>query len=401
MHELYLWPFADAVRAGTASIMCSYNRINNTAGCGNSYTLNYLLKNELDFQGFVMSDWQASHGGVNEILSGTDMSMPGDTVFSTGYTFYGTNLTVAILNGTLPQWRLDDAVTRILAAYYYVGRDIKQIPINFSTYTKATYGNEHALVSSPIVKVNEHVDVRGDHRTLIREIGRASVVLLKNSGVLPLKGTERQVGLFGNDAGSNPAGANGCSNRGCFNGTLAVGWGSGTADFTYLVTPEQAIQNYILTNTHGTTQTITDNYNDAAIKALATTSDVAIVFVGADSGEGFIMVDYNWGDRKNLTLWQGGDRLVRNVSSLNNNTILVLHSVGPVEIDEYANNPNITAILWAGLPGQESGNALVDVLYGQYNPGGKLPFTIGKQFADYGTKVLTVPNNGLTGAPQA
>ena len=401
MHELYLWPFADAVRAGTASIMCSYNRINNTAGCGNSYTLNYLLKNELDFQGFVMSDWQASHGGVNEILSGTDMSMPGDTVFSTGYTFYGTNLTVAILNGTLPQWRLDDAVTRILAAYYYVGRDTKQIPINFDTYTKATYGNEHALVSSPIVQVNEHVDVRGDHAALIREIGRASVVLLKNSGALPLKGTERQVGLFGNDAGSNPAGADGCSNRGCFNGTLAVGWGSGTADFTYLVTPEQAIQNYILTNTNGTTQTITDNYNDAAIKALAATSDVALVFAGADSGEGFIMVDYNWGDRKNLTLWQGGDRLVRNVSSLNNNTILVLHSVGPVEIDEYANNPNITAILWAGLPGQESGNALVDVLYGQYNPGGKLPFTMGKQLADYGTKVLTVPNNGLTGAPQA
>ncbi|KAL9055576.1 MAG: hypothetical protein Q9162_003473 [Coniocarpon cinnabarinum] len=59
MHELYLWPFADAVRAGTGSIMCSYNFINGSYGCQNSYTLNHLLKNELDFQGFVMSDWGA------------------------------------------------------------------------------------------------------------------------------------------------------------------------------------------------------------------------------------------------------------------------------------------------------------------------------------------------------
>lgn len=57
MHELYLWPFADAVRAGSASVMCSYNQINNSYGCSNSYTLNHLLKGELGFQGFVMSDW--------------------------------------------------------------------------------------------------------------------------------------------------------------------------------------------------------------------------------------------------------------------------------------------------------------------------------------------------------
>lgn len=53
MHEMYLWPFADAIRAGTASIMCSYNQINNSYACQNSYTLNHLLKNELGFQGYV------------------------------------------------------------------------------------------------------------------------------------------------------------------------------------------------------------------------------------------------------------------------------------------------------------------------------------------------------------
>jgi beta-glucosidase-like glycosyl hydrolase len=53
--------------------MCSYNQINNSYGCHNSYNLNYLLKNELDFQGFVMSDWQAQHSGVGDILAGLDM----------------------------------------------------------------------------------------------------------------------------------------------------------------------------------------------------------------------------------------------------------------------------------------------------------------------------------------
>ena len=66
-------PFADAVKAGTGAIMCSYNQINNSYGCQNSYTINYLLKNELNFQGFVMSDWQAQHSGVGNILAGLDM----------------------------------------------------------------------------------------------------------------------------------------------------------------------------------------------------------------------------------------------------------------------------------------------------------------------------------------
>lgn len=67
-----MWPFADAVRAGTGSIMCSYNQINNSYSCANSYSLNYLLKGELGFQGFVMSDWAAQHSGVSTALAGLD-----------------------------------------------------------------------------------------------------------------------------------------------------------------------------------------------------------------------------------------------------------------------------------------------------------------------------------------
>lgn len=111
--------------------MCSYQQINNSYGCANSYTLNHLLKNELGFQGFVMSDWQAQHSGVGTAFAGLDMSMPGDTVFNSGHTYWGTNLTVAVLNGTIPEWRVDDMAVRIMAAYYYVGRDQNYVPTNF------------------------------------------------------------------------------------------------------------------------------------------------------------------------------------------------------------------------------------------------------------------------------
>ena len=61
LHELYLWPFADAVHSNVASVMCSYNKLNNTWACENSHIQNDILKGELDFQGYVMSDWNAQH----------------------------------------------------------------------------------------------------------------------------------------------------------------------------------------------------------------------------------------------------------------------------------------------------------------------------------------------------
>ncbi|KAL8696708.1 MAG: hypothetical protein Q9201_007525 [Fulgogasparrea decipioides] len=399
LHETYLWPFADAVRAGVGSVMCSYNQINNSYGCQNSYTLNRLLKGELDFQGFVLSDWQAQHSGVGSALAGMDMSMPGDVLFDTGTSYWGANLTVAILNGTVPQWRLDDMATRIIAAWYYVGRDQSQVPVNFDSWTLDTFGYQHYVAEQGYGLINEHVDVRAEHTTLVRQIGSASTVLLKNkNGALPLTGKERTTAVFGNDAGGNPYGPNGCPDRRCDNGTLAMAWGSGTANFPYLITPETAIQNEVVSN-NGVFQSITDNFATTQIASLASQASVAIVFVNADSGEGFINIDGNVGDRNNLTLWQGGDVLVQNVSALCNNTIVVLHTVGPVLLSNYSENPNITAILWAGLPGEQSGNSIADILYGRVNPGAKLPFTFGAAREDYGTDLLYIPNNG-TGAPQ-
>ena len=118
------------------------------------------------------------------------------------------------------------------------------------------------------------------------------------------------------------------------------------------------------------------------------------MFVNSDSGEGYISVDGNEGDRKNLTLWQNGDEVIKNVAANCNNTIVVIHSGGAVLVDEWQNHPNVTAILWAGLPGQESGNSIVDVLYGKVSVGAKTPFTWGKTRKAYGAPLLVEPNNG-------
>jgi len=99
--------------------MCSYNQVNNSNACQNSYVLNHLIKNELGFQGFIISDWYATWSGVSSILAGLDMSMPGDPEMqdkNSGRSFWGANLTVAVLTGSVPTWRLDDAATRVMAA---------------------------------------------------------------------------------------------------------------------------------------------------------------------------------------------------------------------------------------------------------------------------------------------
>jgi beta-glucosidase len=139
----------------------------------------------------------------------------------------GSNLTISILNGTVPEWRLDDMATRIMAAYFKVGRDRATVPTNFNSWSRDTFGYRHPAVGYTYELINEHVDVRSEHGRHIRDYAARSTVLLKNSnGTLPLTGKEKWTGVFGNDAADAPYGPNGCDNRGCDNGTLAMGWGS-------------------------------------------------------------------------------------------------------------------------------------------------------------------------------
>ncbi|KAL8292699.1 hypothetical protein RQP46_001311 [Phenoliferia psychrophenolica] len=395
IHELYLWPFAESVRAGVGSVMCSYNRVNQTFACENSKMINGLLKEELDFQGFVVSDWGGVESGVLSALAGADMDMPGfyaygdvnqDNPAISNNSYWWASLERPFNNGSVPLGRVQDMVTRTMAAYYKMGQDHPDYPqVNFDQLTEDTYLNG---INGTIV--NEHIDVQADHRNLIREIGAASTVLLKNTKqTLPLSASAyRHWGIFGSDAGDSPEGPNGCVDRGCDSGTLAMGWGSGTANFPYIIAPLAAIQSHV--HSENGNAIVEGVLNDYAIQvaAVARQADICLVFVNADSGEGYITVDGNAGDRNNLTLWHSGDDLIKNVTSECSNTVVVMHTVGPVIMEKWVENPNVTAILSAGLPGQETGNAIVDVLFGAVNPSGRLPYTIAKERADYPADVL-------------
>ena len=122
------------------------------------------------------------------------------------------------------------------------------------------------------------------------------------------------------------------------------------------------------------------------------------MFVNSDSGEGYIAFGGIKGDRNDLFLQKGGEALVSQVSEGcgggKGSTIVVVHSVGPVVVERWIDLPGVKAVIMANLPGQESGNAIADILFGDVNPSGKLPYTIGKSLEDYGpgAKILYYPN---------
>lgn len=374
MHEIYLAPFARAVEANVLSVMCSYNLINGTYACENSKTMNGLLKSDLNFQGFIMSDWSATESGVASALGGLDMTMPGDIVFGDGVSYFGKNLSMAVNNGSVPLSRVEDMATRILTAWYYLEQDNDYPAISYDSFD----------FNSPY---QQHKNVQNGHKKIIREIGAASTILLKNNnGTLPLQKPGRVL-LLGSDAGPAMRGPNGCADRGCDIGTLALGWGSGSAQFPYLRSPYETIQNKVV-NYDGSVNWLFDDFDTASASQYASLADVTIVFVSSDSGEQYINVDGNEGDRNNLTFWNNGDNLVQAAAANCSNVIVVAHSVGPNIVESWIEHQNITALLWAGLPGQESGNAIVDILWGKVNPSGRLPYTIAKNASDYGANVL-------------
>ncbi|KZP21413.1 glycoside hydrolase family 3 protein [Athelia psychrophila] len=399
-HEMQLWPFAESVRAGAGSVMCAYNRANGTQMCENRHLLNAVLKEELDFQGFILSDWGAVTSLYGSVMNGADMNQPGNIDLTSpndpdpstaNNSYWGQQLVSAVLNGTIPESRLDDMVTRIMAAYYKMGQNEGYPAVNYDASTEDTYYEGE--------KVNEHVNVMGNHSILIREIGAASTVLLKNiNSTLPIDFAKvKNLAIIGSDAGPHFDGPNACNWLACDEGTLAMGWGSGAAIFPYLIDPFSTIQNYAhAANPSTVIQAVLSDFNYIAVNATAPQADTCIVFVNADSGEGFLTVDGNAGDRNNLTLWHGGDELILATAAHCANTVVVMHLAGPVLVEAWFDHPNVTAILNAGLPGQETGNSILDVLSGAVNPSARLPFTMAKRRSDYASDILYNVSNTST-----
>ncbi|CAI7659522.1 unnamed protein product [Penicillium palitans] len=404
LHEVFAWPFAESVRADVASVMCSYQMVNNSYACENSKLINGILKDELGFQGFVQSDWLAQRSGVHSAIGGLDMSMPGDGLhWADGVPLWGSELTRAALNTSVPMERLNDMVTRIVAAWYRLRQDSWEPPApegeggpNFSSWTKERIG--HLYEGSPDKDatgvVNKFVNAQGTdedaHSIVARHIAAEGTVLLKNiNNTLPLLRAQSapngkyRVGVYGEDAGPGQ-GPNACVDRGCNQGTLASGWGSGAVDFPYLVSPWEALQHAWSKDSVDVKAYLTNN---VAAQDLAE-QDLCLVFVNADGGEGFIRSDGIDADRNDLFLQKNGTQLVEGAAKHcgggQGKTVVIVHSIGPVVIESWIDLSGVHAVLYANLPGQESGNALMDVLFGDVDASGRLPYTIGRSLEDYG-----------------
>ncbi|KAH6900622.1 glycoside hydrolase family 3 protein [Thelonectria olida] len=390
MHELYLWPFQDAVKAGTTNIMCSYQRVNNSYGCANSKTLNGLLKTELGFQGFVVTDWGAQHAGVATALSGLDMVMP------SGY-FWGDNLTEAVNNGSVPESRVTDMATRILTSWYKLDQD--------KNFLEPGSG-----MPSDITQPHDIVDARDRAANAVRQQGAVEGhVLVKNTkDTLPLK-SPKMLSIFGYSAKATdnygPASStsttlekygwllglqatNSTAIMSVFmgsgigedmpsiaiNGTILSGGGSGATTPSNFLAPFDALRTRAYSD--GTAV-----FHDLAgsSPAVDAASDACIVFGNAWASEGYdrpsVHDDYT-------------DALVKAVADQCSKTIVVLHNAGARLVDQFINHENVSAVIFAHLPGQDSGAALVSLLYGEENFSGKLPYTVAKNESDYG-HVLT------------
>ncbi|RDA87144.1 hypothetical protein CP532_4271 [Ophiocordyceps camponoti-leonardi (nom. inval.)] len=381
MHELYMWPFQDAVKAGCGNIMCSYNRINNSYGCANSKTLNGLLKTELGFQGFVVSDWGAQHAGVATALAGLDLAMP------TGDEFWGEKLFEAVKNGSVPERRVDDMVSRLLTTWFQFNQNIS-VP--------------HPGVGMPENVVKPHALVEGREEAALPVLFEGAVeghVLVKNSKrTLPLKGP-RMLSVFGYSAksaddwgpshdfiqlntwmfGLSPldpvsrlASVLPSAKRSAIArmGTLIGGGGSGAVTPAVFTSPLESLK---VRAARDDTALFYDL--SSARPAVDPLSDACIVLGNAWATEGY--------DRPSLSD-NYTDGLIRAVADQCKRTIVVLHNAGVRLVDGFVHHPNVSAVVFAHLPGRDSGEALVSLLYGEANPSGKLPYTVARKEADYG-----------------
>ncbi|KAI1473173.1 glycoside hydrolase family 3 protein [Daldinia caldariorum] len=393
MHELYLWPFQDAVKAGTVNIMCSYNRINNSYGCANSKTLNGLLKTELGFQGFVVSDWWAQHSGVATALAGLDMTMP----FASPY--WSSNLTQAVKNGSVPESRLDDMATRIIATWYKLGQDEGFPEIGKGMPYDLSQPHQRVIAKSPSSK------------GILLQGAVESHVLLKNTNnALPLK-SPKLISLFGYSAKSfdvyTPGGGgwNGGSEslapsdlipngddvthtQIAANGTLISGGGSGANMPAYVSSPAAALSQ----RAYEDDTSLWWDFHSGNPQ-VDQSSDACIVVGNAFASEGF--------DRPGLHD-DFTDALITNVASQCNNTIVVFHNAGVRLVEQFIDHPNVTALIFAHLPGQDSGRALTSILYGDVNPSGKLPYSVPRNESDYGPlQHATLPDDIYELFPQS
>ncbi len=321
LREIYLPAFEISVKqAHSATVMCAYPHVNGKFACENDVLLDQILRKEWGFPGFIISDFGATHSTVASALAGLDLEMPA------GF-YYADALKQAVQSGQVPESVIDEMLVR-----------------RFRTMME--YGVfDHPPVRKPIPAKQDGIAAR--------KIAEAGIVLLKNSGgLLPLDPKHlKSILIIGGGMEDASTG----------------GGGSSHVVPVYTVDTFEGIRERAGAGVH---VTFADDYDLYMAATLARSADVVIVTLGSNDSEGR---DHP------LTFGENLNELVRTVAAVNPRTIVLLRTGSPMLLPWVDSVP---AVLEAWYPGEEDGNAVAAVLFGDVNPSGKLPITFPKNLAD-------------------
>lgn len=313
LREIYLPAFEASVNeAHSASVMCAYPKVNGDFACENTPLFD-ILKKEWHYDGFVISDWGATHSTVASAMAGLDLEMPSGI-------YWGDELHKAVESGQVPMTVIDDKLVRRFAKMMEFG----------------LFGPQP--VPKPIPAF--------EHGAIARSMAEQSMVLLKNDGnLLPIDRKTKTIALIGPWAVRTSTG----------------GEGSSHVIPLYAITPYDGLQAAL--DREITRITISDGTDIDRAVAAAHRAQIAIVMVGDQDAEGA---------DQSLTLPEPQDKLVAAVAAANPKTIVVVKSGSAVLMPWIDSVP---AVVDAWYPGEEDGAAVASVLLGDANPSGKLPIS--------------------------
>ncbi|MGH2953560.1 MAG: glycoside hydrolase family 3 C-terminal domain-containing protein [Solirubrobacterales bacterium] len=331
LREVHLPPFEAAVTtAGAGAVMCSYNRVNGTHACQHPGLLDEVLRGDWGFEGFVLADYNAAHDAGESLRAGLDFEpWP-------GFVYSPAAVRAALLSGGASMADVDRSVRRYLRTLF-----------------------AHGALDRPAHEADEELIDKKAHASAARRIAEAGTVLLRNDGLLPLRARRLDsIAVIGAAADE-----------------FVTGGGSSEIDPFSYTTPLAGIARRA-----GAVPVVHDDGSDLARAAtIASEADVAIVIAPAYLTEGV--------DRRCLSLdcppvWGDQDALIEAVAAANPRTAVVLESGGPVLTPWRA---RVGAVLSAWYPGAEGGTAIARVLFGDVDPGGRLPVTFPEREADLPT----------------
>jgi beta-glucosidase len=370
LREVLLPVFHSAIEAGAQSIMASYNEIDGVPCTCNKKLLTDILRYQWNFKGFVVSDCRAveglcSHHVANDLIKAAILAIEAGVDIDLGGEAFADFLLKAVRQGMVSINVINGAVSRILRVKFLLG-----------------------LFEKPYVGINRVEGIIGckKHRQVSREIAREAIILLKNeNNILPLKKDIKSIAVIGPNA------------HNIYN---QLGDYTAPQYLKNIVTVLEGIKKKVAQNTaihYARGCRIKDNSKEGFFEAIEAVkkSEVAIVVVGGSSARDFDLEHNLTGEAvvstepsiSDMECGEGFDRSELDLAGVQLDLLKEIHTTGipmvvvlikgrPLSINWTAENAS--AIIDAWYPGQEGGNAIADVLFGDYNPAGRLPISVPK-----------------------